>query len=608
MVLPQMTHGDYALVVETDLARAGVVRASVASVGMRSACVRDVGAALAVIDREGPPRISILSLSVAGGDALDIIERVRSLRDAESSPVIVSAPPLSADASDALFSLGVFGFVRPNAGPEDVVTAIDEALSPMLLRFADVTTEVPALNLGPGSPRDEDRRRLRALSALGVSPLAAEASPALSALVAEMATTAQMSGATLAILLRNRQRVLASFGSGEPSRVTVSASVRFTTDVVASAGPLIVSNASRHPRYRTDPQVLCGDIGAFVGIPVRSRRGLSIGAVTVFDPHARPIPVPVVDRLSVLARRVSAELENLSPHRASDPEAAPTGLLKHILDGIDDGILAFDEASRCVLATRAIETLFGAPFRTLVGLTFSEVMSRLAPASADPEHFAIAVAADHDGPYVYEEKIRLEHPLRRTVVWRARPLQIGGQTHELISISDVTEYEEALKERARLARTDHLTKLGNRRAAEDALKREHARAERGAKVSVVMFDLDRFKQLNDSLGHEMGDRVLKQVARALRVSARGSDVVFRWGGEEFLAILPDVDELGAKAFAERVRVRVEGLSVPGVDRRITISAGVTRLDPNRPPSASVASADENLYRAKAEGRNRVAYY
>ncbi|HXE79328.1 MAG TPA: diguanylate cyclase [Vicinamibacterales bacterium] len=160
---------------------------------------------------------------------------------------------------------------------------------------------------------------------------------------------------------------------------------------------------------------------------------------------------------------------------------------------------------------------------------------------------------------------------------------------------------------SRLALTDPVTGLTNRRGGEEALAREVARARRsGSPLSLVLFDIDHFKSINDQAGHAVGDRVLRGISDILSASQRGSDLAMRWGGEEFLVLLPDVGLAGARTFAERVREHVQNLVVADAGR-ITISAGVAELRLDEDPAAALRRADANLYKAKAAGRNRVEW-
>jgi len=125
-------------------------------------------------------------------------------------------------------------------------------------------------------------------------------------------------------------------------------------------------------------------------------------------------------------------------------------------------------------------------------------------------------------------------------------------------------------------------------------------------LSLILMDVDRFKAFNDTFGHLAGDEVLRQVARLLGESARTTDVVARFGGEEFAILLPNTDLQGAASLAERFRVAIE--SAPWKRRRVTASFGVAAVTPEMADaSALVSGADAALYRAKMSGRNRVEW-
>jgi len=156
---------------------------------------------------------------------------------------------------------------------------------------------------------------------------------------------------------------------------------------------------------------------------------------------------------------------------------------------------------------------------------------------------------------------------------------------------------------------DSLTGLANRGMALDAINREFARQFReGGSVGVILLDLDHFKDVNDSLGHLAGDAVLSGVAQRLLASARTYDLVSRYGGEEFLIVVPSADTLAALALAERMRIAIEGQPFPTTvgDVRVTASFGVAASAPSRvvTPEALLRWADEALYLAKQRGRNR----
>jgi diguanylate cyclase (GGDEF)-like protein len=174
------------------------------------------------------------------------------------------------------------------------------------------------------------------------------------------------------------------------------------------------------------------------------------------------------------------------------------------------------------------------------------------------------------------------------------------------------DFEEALRrqdEMRQLAETDPLTGLYNRRALRERLDREMARSARSNTVmSCLMLDIDWFKRLNDTYGHELGDRVLVQLADLLRREQRAMDVLARLGGEEFLVLLPETGIRGARIYAERI-LRKVGAATLGTAQhpvQITVSVGIATYPDERvtDPDTLLRLADVNLLRAKADGRNR----
>ncbi len=171
--------------------------------------------------------------------------------------------------------------------------------------------------------------------------------------------------------------------------------------------------------------------------------------------------------------------------------------------------------------------------------------------------------------------------------------------------------EKANQDLRRLAMTDGLTGLYNRRAFAAALAKDLSRADRArTTLSLVMIDIDHFKSINDTKGHQTGDAVLRGVAEVLIASIRGGDLAGRYGGEEFCLVLPDTNLDGAMIVAERIRVSVEQKPFQGPQGsfHVTASFGVANITgPGCANSAEalIKKADEALYKAKADGRNRV---
>lgn len=171
------------------------------------------------------------------------------------------------------------------------------------------------------------------------------------------------------------------------------------------------------------------------------------------------------------------------------------------------------------------------------------------------------------------------------------------------------ELQRALAREQLLARTDELTGLNNRRYFFDAATQQFEIAMRyGQPLSLMIFDIDHFKRINDEHGHPAGDRVLRHVAAILHDIVRAADILARYGGEEFIVLLPETDGISAQALADRIRTEVaaSSLMLDQQECAVTISAGITErhgLDDKL--DAMIRRADEALYAAKAQGRNRV---
>jgi len=163
-----------------------------------------------------------------------------------------------------------------------------------------------------------------------------------------------------------------------------------------------------------------------------------------------------------------------------------------------------------------------------------------------------------------------------------------------------------------MATHDSLTGLLNRAEILDRLRREVNRCERERNhVGLLLVDIDHFKVVNDTLGHVAGDRVLSEVAARTRMALRSYDIIGRYGGEEFLVILPGCDSANSVRQAERLRGMVADQPIAGPDRpvRVSLSIGAVSRGPQSPLdiNSMIRAADAALYRAKAAGRNRVAY-
>lgn len=201
--------------------------------------------------------------------------------------------------------------------------------------------------------------------------------------------------------------------------------------------------------------------------------------------------------------------------------------------------------------------------------------------------------------------------LRAEIEWLAGRYRRGERNLEKISrMSDRMQAQILdLNDRLRVVSvTDALTGLTNRRGAQEALTAEAATAtETGVDFTMILLDIDHFKKVNDTHGHDVGDEVLIEFANRLSGSLRETDLAVRWGGEEFLAILPETNMTAAERVLKGLHERLRGTPVETSvgPLRVTASSGLTRFVPGEPGfEAALARADHALYAAKYDGRDR----
>jgi diguanylate cyclase (GGDEF)-like protein len=196
------------------------------------------------------------------------------------------------------------------------------------------------------------------------------------------------------------------------------------------------------------------------------------------------------------------------------------------------------------------------------------------------------------------------------LVEHAAPLSAGDQERVAVSVSQASPALANLRNLAiaeTRAATDALTGLPNRRAVDDTLLRMLAQAGRSFDpLSVILLDLDHFKTINDTYGHDRGDEVLAAFGARLREVLRAGDFAGRSGGEEFVIFLPDTDRTGAVRLAEKLRSQMHGLTVRGVEETITASFGIACFPDDAVDGTTLLrSADRALYTAKSRGRDRI---
>ena len=246
--------------------------------------------------------------------------------------------------------------------------------------------------------------------------------------------------------------------------------------------------------------------------------------------------------------------------------------------------------------------------------TIHAITLKVENAKDQTQSYNAALANAKDSLAVASDKQALENILNNVSEETATVLEKNRQLEaELASaVLRMEGLQRDLDSARRDAMTDGLTGLANRKAFDREMEAvvQRTRLE-GKAMALIMTDIDHFKKFNDTYGHQVGDQVIRLVAKALKDGVKGRDTPARYGGEEFGIILPETNILAAKVLAEHLRTAVEAKEI--VNRatgesmgRITISMGVAELSVNESPDQLVERADEALYTAKKNGRNQVA--
>ncbi|MCC7138995.1 MAG: diguanylate cyclase [Planctomycetes bacterium] len=339
---------------------------------------------------------------------------------------------------------------------------------------------------------------------------------------------------------------------------------------------------------------------------VRAARALARPVVLLED--GRPVPPAVLraDPCAVVPvdgapPALEARLDDALARRA-DRAAA------EVLDAAGAAVLTTDGDGRVRTANRAWARLAGDGRRPVAGALLGALV---VPDGDDGARAAFAVACVGGGTFTGDATVVGGPSVRATLA--PRPGGVGAVV-VLVDLSDRRALEESLREAnrilARQAFVDPLTGLFNRGTLRDTLERETARVRRyGGSLAVLMIDLDRFKRVNDQWGHLAGDETLRAVASALRSSLREGDVLVRYGGDEFCALLPSTDLGAAHAAADRVRDAVRAVVVDaGSSLRLGASVGIATTGDLRDEDGAevlVRLADRASLAAKRHGGDRV---
>ena len=280
-----------------------------------------------------------------------------------------------------------------------------------------------------------------------------------------------------------------------------------------------------------------------------------------------------------------------------------------ILEAVADGVYGIDAQGNTTFVNPAALKLLGYTYPEIINRSVHELIHHSYPdGSHYPEkacHITVSIekaVTQSVKEEVFWRKDGSSFPVEYTCI----PIVQKGVTKgAVITFRDITRRKKADKKLRHLATTDHLTGIYNRKRFEELLCQEIRRSNRyGTRISVAMFDLDHFKHVNDTHGHEAGDKVLQEVARLTRQNLRETDIFSRWGGEEFMILAQETDRNGIMKLAEKTRLAIAQHRFDSVDH-VTASFGIAQYQPGESQTSFLKRLDEALYKAKKAGRNCV---
>ncbi len=300
------------------------------------------------------------------------------------------------------------------------------------------------------------------------------------------------------------------------------------------------------------------------------------------------------------------------------------GFYKTLLDCLFDAVYTVDTRNRITYWNNSCQRITGYSADEVMGQDYHLFMFSEPDAGSgsdnsttktnsigSPAKSGIEIVLKTGMPGTWKGYMRRKNGQRIPVESHISPIpdengNIIGAIEVFRDISAHVALEDAHRQVLHLSRRDQLTGLYNRTATAEMLKAELERAVRyKQQLSVVMIDIDHFKRVNDTYGHDIGDKVLAKIGSILRYNVRQPDIVGRWGGEEFLLIAPGSDAHSAAQLAQRSREYIHQTKFDGIPKPITASFGVAQLDQQQSHDKLLYAADMALYQAKNSGRNKV---
>ena len=376
--------------------------------------------------------------------------------------------------------------------------------------------------------------------------------------------------------------------------------VAFCAHAIRGDDVMIVLDARLDPRFAENPLVTgAAGIRFYAGAPLAAPCGAKLGTLCVIDTKPRATPSPELVRL--LADMAGLIMDKLERRRAEVARQRSEERFRALAEATFEAILLHD-GGRIVDANAVAAELLGVPLARLIG---SDLIAFLPAASLEPGGPGTPGGDAAETVLRRGDSCELAVELRRSRVSRA------GEPMGVIALRDLTQRKQAEAEIRRLAYYDALTGLPNRALLHDRLHEAVARARRdGTGCAVLCLDLNRFKLVNDTLGHAAGDRVLRETARRLLAATRDTDTVARLGGDEFAVLLNHASSANAAMLSARLLASLrQPIVAEGMQTYVEASLGIAMVSAqSEEPERILRDADIALYRAKAEGRGGFRFY
>lgn len=301
-----------------------------------------------------------------------------------------------------------------------------------------------------------------------------------------------------------------------------------------------------------------------------------------------------------------------TPEETIDELEVALSLVNATLEATADGILVVDHAGKIVRFNKKFAEMWKIPGPVLETRDDEKAIRYVLDQLKDPDSFTQKIKEAYNQPDAESHDI-LFFKDGRVFERYSKPQKIGKETVGRVwSFRDITAFKKVEEELAYLACYDALTGLPNRRLLTDRIEMAFAHAKRHKTTMTLMFlDLDRFKMINDMLGHDVGDKVLIEAASRMKKSIREEDTVARLGGDEFVLLLPHIDQVeNVGKIAERI-LRILGQPVPigQSEFHVTTSIGIAIFPQDgKDLETLLKHADKALYKAKGQGRNNYQYF